>query len=275
MKYIHLTIFLLFITKSTFSQKCFIVCDSVSKTKIQYANIWKENKIYTNSDFDGKFCIRNNELNSKYKISYIGYKTSYLNLSNDSIFLSKSNIILNEVIITTPLQKKILKFGNCKESDIALSAKNDLKIAEIGRVFILNDSIEHFFSKLKLNTFSSSKNRVIGIKIYSLDKNNEPKDQLTDENIICNVEKGNSITSIDLSKLKISVPKNGFFISIQIMLLEVNKQYGENNKEWFFYEPSIGAKKDISNSCYYSLTEQNVWEKHKNCELSFEVEISD
>lgn len=270
----YLTILLLLSTKVMFGQKCFVVYDSISKTKIAYANIWKENKIYANSDSIGKFCIKENELKSEYKISCIGYKTKKINTTQDSLFLQINKIVLEEVTITKPIFKNKIKFGSYKTRNIGLVATYDMQIAELGKVFIIKDSIQYFFNKLKFDTSSSTSNRIMGVKIYSLDINNKPKDLLTDKNIIIDIKKGNHITTVDLSKLKLSVPKEGFFISLQILLLEQNKQYGEHNKEWFYYEPSIGANKDAIGFYYFSSSEEGIWKKHENCDLNMQVEIT-
>jgi hypothetical protein len=270
----YFTILLLLSTKTIFSQKCFTVYDSISKIEIPYANIWKENKIYSNTDLDGKFCISENEAQNEFKISCIGYKTKNINTSKNSVFLSLDEIALKEIVIIKPSYKEKVKLGNHKGNNIALTATNDLQMAEIGRVFTLNDSDEHFFNKLKFNTFSSQPNRVIGIKIYSLSENNTPNELISNENIICNIKKGYHTTTVDLSKYSLSAPKNGFFVSIQILLIDQNKQYGEHNKYWFFYEPSIGATSNTKDASYYSMSEQDIWKKHENCQLNIEVELT-
>ena len=97
---------------------------------------------------------------------------------------------------------------------------------------------------------------------------------ITNENIICNIKKGYNTTTVDLRKYSLSAPKNGFFVSIQILLIDQNKQYGEHNKDWFFYEPSIGATKNIIGASYYNMSEQNIWKKVENYQLNIEVELT-
>lgn len=263
-----------FVTETIFSQKCFTVYDSISKKEVPFANIWKENKIYSNSDSEGKFCINDNESKKEFKISCVGYKTKKINVSQNSVLLSLDQIDLKEVLIIKPSYKQKLKLGSSTGTNIALSATYDLQIAEAGRVYLLNDSIQRFLKKIKFRTFSSLPDRLIGVKIYSLNDNNEPNELINTENIISIVKKGNHITTVDLSPYSISVPKAGFFVSIQILLIEQNKQYGELNKNWFFYEPSIGATQNENNAAYYSMSEENIWKKHNNCELNIEVELT-
>lgn len=270
----YLTIFFLFSIEIIFAQKCFTVYDSNSKIIVPYANIVKENKIYANSDSEGKFCIAANELQYQFKISCVGYKTTTLDLTQNSIFLTTDIINLNEVVIKKPSFKKKVKLGSFKGSNIALTATYDLQFAEIGKVFILSDSKPQFLKKIKFHTFSSLPNRILGIKIYSLDENKQPKDLLSTENIIYKVKKGTHIATIDMSKSPLTLPKDGFVISLQILLLEQNKQYGEHNKFWYFYEPSIGATKDVSEAYYFSSTEEGIWKKHENCDLNIQVELT-
>ena len=257
-----------------FCQKCFTIYNSITKSRIAYANVWKDNKIYINSDSLGSFCINESEIKSKYKISCIGYKTEYLNIAKDSVFFDTDEIVLEEVVITKPLLKNKIKYGSYKTRDVGLVATYEMQIAELGKVFLTNDSIQRYFSKLKIATFASNSNRIVGIKIYSLDDNNQPNTTITDETIISNIKKGSHITSLDLSTLSLSVPKKGFFISIQFLLLEQNKQYGEYNKEWFYYEPSIGANMDSIGDEYFTLSEQGLWKKNKNCDLNIQVELT-
>lgn len=271
----YFSILLLLSTKTIFSQKCFNVYDSISKAEIPYANIWKENKIYANTDLEGKFCMSENEPQNGFKISCIGYKSKKINTSQNIVYLSLDEIALKEVVIIKPKFKEKLKLGKHeKGTDIALTATNDLQFSEIGRVFTLNDSTQHFFNKIKFHAFSSLPNRILGVKIYKLDKNNFPDELITDENIICNVKKGDHTITVDLSSYSLPVPKNGFVVSIHILLIDQNKQYGEHNKDWFFYEPSIGATKDVEGAYYYYMTGQNSWKRNENCQLNIQVELT-
>lgn len=270
----YFSILVLLSSKTIFSQKCFTVYDSISKTQIPYANIWKENKVYANTDVEGKFCIRENESHNEFKISCIGYKTKNINTSQNSVYLNVDEIALKEVLIIKPRNKEKLKLGSYKGTDIALTATYDLQIAEIGRVFALNDAAQHFFNRLKFNTFSSLPNRIIGIKIYSLNENNAPNELITNENIISTIKKGYHTTTVDLSRYSLAAPKNGFFVSIQILLIDQNKQYGEHNKDWFFYEPSIGATSNSKDAYYYSMSEQDIWKKNENIQLNIEVDLT-
>lgn len=275
MNYKHklLFIFLLF-SEVIFCQKCFSIFDNVSKSKIAYANIWRDNKIFMNSDSLGSFCINESEIKSKFEISCFGYKSQYLNIERDSIFLDIDEIIIEEVVIKKPLLKNKIKYGNYKIRNAGLVATYEMQIAELGKVFLTNDSIQRYFNKLKIATFASNSNRIVGVKIYSLDDNKQPNIVITDKIIISNIKKGSHITSIDLSNLSLSVPKTGFFISIQFLLLEQNKQHGTYNKEWFYYEPSIGANMNSKGNEYFYLSENGSWKKNENCDLNIQVELT-
>jgi hypothetical protein len=269
------TFLLLLSTKSIFSQKCFTVYDSLTNKKIAYSNIWKENKIYANSDLEGKFWIRDIDLQNQFKISCIGYKTKTINISQNSVYLNVDVIALKEIVILQPLKNKKIILGSYKGNEIALTANYDLQIAEAGRAFILADSTAYFLKKIKFITIASAPNRTIGIKIYSLNNNYEPDELITTENIICEVKKGFETTVVDFSNRAIPLPKKGFFVSFQFLLIEQNKQFGERNKLWYFYEPSIGATQNVEGAIYYSMIEKNVWKKHENCQLNIQVELTD
>lgn len=117
----------------------------------------------------------------------------------------------------------------------------------------------------------------MGIKIYSLTNNNEPDQLLFAENIILTLKKGTNITTYSFEDNLIPVPKNGFFISLQMLLIEENKQYGTSGKlvDYFFYDPSIGATTNVEEELCFTLQQEGVWAKMKNIDLNIKVFLTD
>ena len=272
----YLLAILLIVTTSAFAQsKCFTVYDSINFNALSYVNIWKNNKIYANSDVNGKFCIKDADINDYFTISYVGYKTKHIDVISSSILLKRENVDLDEVVIFSPKENKKTRMGRIGGVNLLLTATYDLQIAEAGKVFNLDENKQLYLKKVKFKTFTYEPDRTIGLKIYSLNKDNEPDLLLTKEQIVITVEKGNNTVSYDFEGTIMPVPKNGFFVSLQIFLIEENRQYGVNNKEWFFYDPSIGAKKQEGEAPYFTQTEKGIWKKHPNCDLRIEVFLTD
>lgn len=267
-----LSTFLVIFSNLLFGQESFIVKDSLSNEPIYYANIWINNKIFTNSDENGLFIIENK--NAEYNVSCLGYKKKKVDLSKKEVLLSPESINLKEIIVSNRKSNKEIKLGSNKNKDRIIAANFDNKFAEIGKVFFLRDTTCLFLKEIKFNTFSMLKNATAKINIYSLDKNMQPYELITNEDLICNIKKGNQKSEIKLEEQNIIVPKEGFMISIQILLVEENKSYREYNKNLYQYEPSLFVKKNSPENFTYNLSEYNNWKKTPNCDLNIEITLT-
>jgi hypothetical protein len=277
---INIYFLLLYITtvSSVFSQKkCFTIQDSFTSTAISYANVWKNNKIYANSDANGKFCIEEAGLNDEFRVSCIGYITTLFKLDSNTIRLEKDKINLDVVVIIAPKGKQKLKLGRTNPTNVLLTATYDRTLSEIGKTFKFNEEKQLYLKEVKFKTSTYQEGRTMGLKIYSLNENEEPDQLLSNENIILNIEKGSTITTYDFEENIIPLPKNGFFVSLQILLIEDNRQFGVNNnlKDWYFYDPSVGANKGVEDAFYFTKTEENIWKKIPNYDLNLKVILTD
>lgn len=255
-----------------FSQEKYTVIDSLSKEPIPYANIWINNEIFTNSNEKGSFIIENK--NAVYHVSCLGYKKKKIDLSKKEIILSHESINLKEIIVTNKKSNKEIKIGSNKNKDINTAANYSNRFAEIGKVFIPHDTTCLFLKEVKFNTFSMLKNATVKINIYSLDNNMQPYELITYDNLICNIKKGNQKSEINLEGQNIIVPKEGFMVSIQILLVEENKSYREYNKNLYQYEPSLFVKKSTPDNFTYNLSEYNNWKKIPNYDLNIEITLT-
>lgn len=254
------------------SQEKYAVIDSLSKEPISYANIWMNNKIFTNSDENGYFLIENKEAN--YHISCLGYKKKKIDLTKNTIFLIPDSISLKEIILVNRKSKKEIKLGSNKKKDINIASNFNDKFAEIGKIFIPQDTSCLFLKEVKFNTFSMLKNATLKINIYSLDNNMQPYELITNSNLICSIKKGNQKSEINLEEQYIIVPKEGFMVSIQILLVEENKSYREYNKNLYQYEPSLFVRKNSPDNFTYNLSEYNNWKKIPNYDLNIEITLT-
>lgn len=89
------------------------IIDSQSLEPLAFANIsFKDTKIGTTSDLDGKFSTNNSVLAEELIISYVGYKTISVDLRNYDyqkeliVFLNPINIYLQEVTVYSAISKQ-------------------------------------------------------------------------------------------------------------------------------------------------------------------------
>jgi hypothetical protein len=264
--------FLIIFSNLLFSQESYIVIDSLSNEPISYANIWINNKIFTNSDENGIFIIENK--NATYNISCLGYKKKKIDLSKKKVLLSPESINLKEIIVTKKKSNKEIKIGSNKNKDINIAANYNNRFAEIGKIFFPQDTSCLFLKEVKFNTFSMLNNATVKINIYSLDNNMHPLELINNNILICNIKKGNQKSKINLEGENIIVPKEGFMVSIQILLIEENKSYREYNKKLYQYEPSLFVKKNSPNDFTYNLSQYNNWQKISNSDLNIEITLT-
>ena len=274
----YLLAILLIVTTSAFAQsKCFTAYDSINSSAISYANIWKNNTIYANSDLNGKFCIKEADLDNQFRISCIGYLTKPIDLNSNTISLKKENVILREIAVVNPKNKRKIKLGKTSGTNRGLVATYDLSRSEVGKSFVVDEENQFYLKEVKFKTFTSKKGRTMGIKIYSLNDSNEPNQLISSEYNIITLEKGSNITTYSFEDNLIPVPKNGIFVALQLLLIEENKQYGTSGKlvDYFFYEPSIAATTGVKEELSFTQQEEGVWVKMKNIDINIKVILTD
>jgi len=222
-----LTIAILLISNLGFSQLKSVIIDSKTKEGIPYVNIWVENEnIGTTSNEKGEF-----ELNiEKPKIilfSAIGYKTKRISsdLIKNRIELKPFVTELDEVIIKPKMLTKELTIGEFKKSKINFYFSCGTKPWIAARYFRYDKKYTEtpFLNKISVLTNSRVKDSKFNIRLYTINSKGEPDNYIYDKNIIGIAKKGKKVTEIDVSKLNIKFPKNGFFIAIEWLIIENNK----------------------------------------------------
>ena len=246
-----------------------------SNQAVSYANIWESNKIFTSSDSLGSFYVDEKHLNSKFKISAVGYKTIDNIDVNDkkTIFLDDEIVVLKEVTISKILNSKNFKIGKIKNGDVGIVSEMNKKTGQIGKFFMNNSKEKLFLNKFKFKTLCSNENRVVNILIYSVGNNGTPNEIINNENIVCHLKKGHNTSEVDLSYLKIEFPVEGLFIVVDYIFIEQNKVYGETNKNWYFYEPSLDAvQTNQYTDTWYD--DGNEWKKNNKYSISFQLIVT-
>lgn len=270
--FILLTIFVCFTIQG--QNQIFIKSKNTNQS-IPYANIWESNKIFTSSDSLGSFFIGEKYLNSKFKVSAVGYKTMDSIIINDrnTIYLEEDIIELKEISVSKRINSKNFKIGKVKNGDIGIVAEMNRETSQIGKFFVNNSSEKLFLDRFRFKTNCSSKNQIVNILIYSVGDNGEPYEIINTENIVCKLKKGYNTNEVDLRDLKIEFPVQGVFIVVNYLFLEQNKVYGKKNKNWYYYEPSLDAL--LVNQ--YTDTwhnDNNDWKKSNNCSVSFQLIVT-
>ncbi|WP_395052782.1 carboxypeptidase-like regulatory domain-containing protein [Flavobacterium sp.] len=258
--------------------------NSTTFETISFVNISLENGEGSfTSDENGVFQIPINNKSKGLIFNAIGYEELQIDIDKikNPILLKTKSILLEEVVITKS-KKKTRKIGNIKgEKTVQVLhdlTDDELKPCIIAKYFDLNN--ENILLKtIKIKTTSTSLNPIINFRIYSKGKDNKPDEIIYNENLFCTVEKGDRITKMDLSKLEIILPNNGFFIAVEILVTDKNKQeskYTYKNVEHIhkFYYPILKmTQTDEYVDTWYNSGKN--WQKNNNLSLLMELEVEE
>jgi len=234
-----------------FAQLNGFVKENGTKKLIPYINIWVENEeIGTTSNEFGEYKLPETEKNKTLVFSAIGYETKRVKISNlkSITYLTPIDYQLSEVVIVPKKKPKTLKIGSFKYSNIRFywAASHPWIIA---RYYPYKDEYANFpfLKSIKLITNCHSSDAKFNIRLYSVGENGEPKDYIYNQNIFATAKRISNHTQINLSKLNIQFPKNGFFVAVEWLIIEENKYEfdatirGSNKKTHFInYDLSIG-----------------------------------
>jgi hypothetical protein len=210
-----LAITFLLISNLCFSQIKAVIINSETKEKIPYVNIWVENEnIGTTSNEKGEFEL---EIDSPKIIlfSAIGFETKKISsdLIKNILELKPETTELDEVILSSKKLSKEFTIGEFKKSKINSYFSCGIKPWIVARLFKYQDEFDEtpFLKKITIVTKSDVKNSKFNIRLYGVNQNGEPENYIYNQNIIGIAKKGKKLTEIDVSKLNIEFPENGFF----------------------------------------------------------------
>jgi hypothetical protein len=224
----------LIVSQFAFSQIRGVIKDSISGEPIPFVNIWVENEtIGTTSEVNGSFSLDIKE--EKVLIfSALGYETKKSSSKTDLILLKPKVFELNEVIIEQPKFKKEIEIGNFNKP-LGYHISGDLEWSN-AKFFKYETTYEKtkFVKKIKITTRSKVNNAKFKIRIFSVNKEGSPEDDLLYEDIIVTVKKGKRKNVIDISNFKLIFPEEGLFIAYEVLKIESNKyifEYTENESK--------------------------------------------
>ncbi len=259
-----LTIIFLITSNLTFSQTKGVIYNSETKEKVPYVNIWIENEnIGTTSNENGEFTLdisRGDFL----ILSSLGYENKRIEISkiSNTISLIPKITELQEIIINSTKQRKELVIGKFNDSEVGYYYAS-LDKPEIKARFFPFDSIYSktpYLQKLKFRIYSNIRNAKFNVRLYSIGKNEEPKNPLYEKNIIGTVKKGTKNIELDLSDLDITFPESGLFVSYEWLIIKENEfktsfpiKDSKEREEKIMYEPKVGflpSEKDDNSWTY-------------------------
>ncbi|WP_395052687.1 carboxypeptidase-like regulatory domain-containing protein [Flavobacterium sp.] len=255
--------FLLF-TLSLSAQIKGVVKDSISGAPIPYVNIWvQDENIGTTSDEKGKFSVNTQE-NKNLIFSALGFKKKkFKSTKNIEIKLQHEDYMLEEVVIIKKLETNEIHVGNFDYSGFRVGVGN------INSAIFFkpdNEMLQHpFLKQIKFLTKSHLDSAKIRIKILGLNKDSSPGESILDKEIIVSVKKGKNKNIVDFSEYKLKIPKEGFFISFEKLLIDTNKysfefKYKDKNGKNII-QKSITIEPEL---CYVPEEKDIIWQSSIN-----------
>ena len=237
------TLLFFFLTISLSAQIKGVVKDSLSGEPIPYVNIWVENEtVGTTSEIDGTFSLALKE-EKVLVFSALGYETKKMASTNEVIFLKPIAYELNEVVVEQPRFKEEIEIGNFhKSAGYHISGDLEWSNAKYFKYELTYEETK-FVKKIKITTRSKVNNAKFKIRIFSVNKEGYPDNDLLSEDIIVTVKKGKRKNVIDISNFKLVFPKEGLFIAYEVLKIESNK---------YIFEYTESESKKLIKKTYYA-----------------------
>lgn len=236
------------------AQKTIVVRDALSKEPIPYTAVITENGSFKiNAELDGSFVIPNEFLHGVFVFDAIGYVPKQQQLT-DIVLLEPISEILDEVVIVPRLGTKEIKVGKIDKKKIKLSVYDyTQKVAPLlASKFSLGNDECRFIKEVRVKVYSEKDHTKFALRVYSTGENGEPNELLHDEPIYCDVNKGYTISRIDLKDFNINIDTNSFFIAIENLNIKNNVFQVENKGKMInFFSPSICLNKSEYDMCWY------------------------
>lgn len=253
---------------SAVAQKSFLVKDSSTNEPIAYTSIFTEKGTFkVNAEPDGSFIIPNEFLHEVFVFDAVGYEQKQQILT-DIVLLETKSEVLDEVVIVPRLGIKEIKVGKIDKKKIKLSVYDyTQKVAPLlASKFSLSNDKCRFIKEVRVKVYSEKDHTKFALKVYSTGENGEPNELLNDEPIYCDVNKGYTISKIDLEDFNIKIDNNSFFIAVENLNIKNNVFQVENEgKLMNFFSPSIClSKSEFDTSWYGHLVNGKIkWIKQK------------
>ena len=202
------------------------------------------------SQEDGTFRMYIDEkvLKNKIHISCLNYKDTIVlaeDLQNKILFLQPKVIVLDEVIISKRVDKRIVLDRVKRE----ITAMHSRGMRMLAKYFPNNKKYEccNYISKIDIH-FRKRQHKQSKFRIRIFDRDSItglPKNDLLHKNIPITIDKDEDKVSLDMTDFDIEMPKDGFFIAFEKLFIPFNEYSGSSKdpKATIFYSPVIGITK--------------------------------
>lgn len=269
------TLLLLLISQIGFAQKINgrVVSDR-NNAGIPFASIsYNSHSKGICADSTGEFEIEDTfSLNDSLTISCVGYFQKKFTLSEafklKSFTLQEKTINLPEILVKKREAITLLKGSQSNSSkEILLSSIKDNY--EVALYIPNNEKVEGIIKNVGFYITKHGKPKTpFRVRIYTM--NDKPTDDLLNTNTIITAKKGGKWLVLDVSQYNISIPENGFIVSMEY-LFSNNKKYiheftifdkKTNTKEKrISYGQQIGLTNEFSQSFGWSRSNGGAWKK--------------
>jgi hypothetical protein len=252
------------------AQTTAVVKDKITNEPIPYVNIWIEGiNSGATANKTGEFTLFAGQ-DKTLVFSAIGYETLKILVKDmqQTVLLAPAAIQLQEVVVNNTMQNTLeFNINKFKKADI-LSRYGCSSIPwMVARYYPYKEVYEAtpYLKSFEFYTTCTLKNAVFNVRLYLPDENGQPGEYFYDENILCTVKKGKTITKLDISKLNIRLPKEGFFVAVEWLLIPEN--FDENMAAADIYQPAFGTIATIESviSCTYVFGQ---WKPFKQTNIS-------
>lgn len=279
MKRISTLIVLLYLASPSLAQIKMLLIDSVSAEPVPFVNVWVIGKeVGATSNEVGELSFSELEESDLLIFSAVGYQLKNVLVSNiDSVILLRpTDLVLNEVYIAGESSDEPLILGGYKNSEIRRSG---FSFGNVGRPNIIARYFDGklyayqavYLTELKIPTESDISGAKMSLRIYKKDSSGLPGELVIREPIIFSVKKGSSTIKLDLSNDSIQIPKVGFFVALEWLIIEENKYLidildPETNKilerKHTTYQPSVVFQSEMDTSSTFRFA-KGYWFRHQ------------
>lgn len=223
MKEKRLFFIFLFVSQFAFSQIRGVVKDSISGEPIPFVNIWVENEtIVTTSEPNGSFSLDLKE-EKVLVFSALGYEVKKASSKTDIILLKPKVFELKEVVVSIPKKTKEIQNGVSKKRFYL--PENQVIPWILAKKFNLEEKNQdlNFVKEIHFFTKSQVDHGIFRARIFEVNSDGMPGEDLVSDEIIVEVKKGKSKTTINVSKYNIQIPKEGIVVGFESLFINRNK----------------------------------------------------
>lgn len=230
------------------------ILDALSKEPVPYAHLVLEDSgIGVSSSLEGEyeFVLESKFEGSKIQISCIGYENrvvEFSQLNESPILLQPDMELLEEVVVTASSKLKNIKLGSKKGKRTRYLTHRD--VTQIAQ-FILNEEDPNCnYLREVTFTFRKAWHLPAKARLRIYDKHpvtGMPNKDLLKESVLMDIYDRNKPFKIDLTKFQIVAPEEGFFVTIEKLIIPSNMTFIASIEKSTYPKYVVAFKKDEYN----------------------------